>query len=128
MVRKNWKAIAEVGNEQLRINLITAHLVQNIDRRDDVVQACKDAGLPYKQFGFRGSCRGSTEGVSYAQGGYGTVRYGHLAYFYRSSQKRGNEIEYEGASWLVLWNGYSSGSAEFPGSHSLVIVPVEALA
>ena len=160
MARKNWAAIANIGNEQLRMNLITAQgdiadglvkgfpqyflakgeehpkpsrtdfirLVSEIDRRDTVVQACKDAGLPHQMFSFRGSCSGNTDGISYAQGGYSTVRYGYLANFYRSSKRRGGELEYEGASWLVVWNGYGSGSAEWPASHSLIIVPFAALA
>ena len=160
MATKNWAEIAKAGNEQLRMNLITAQgeiadglamgfpqyfladgeehpkpsradfvrLVSDIDRRDVVVQACKDAGLPYQMFSFRGSCSGNTDGVSYTQGGYSTVRYGWLANFYRSSKRRGGELEYEGASWLVVWNGYGAGSAEWPSSHSLIILPLEALA
>jgi len=159
IMKKNWSAIAVVGNEQLRHNLIAAtgevaqglaqgfpqyflgdgephpqpnrddfvRLVSEIKRRDDVIQACKDAGLPFQRFGFSGSCKGSTDGVSYAKGGYNTTANGWGDYFYRSSKKRGETLEYEGAEWLVVWNGYSSGDAYSFSGHSLVVVPVTAL-
>ena len=160
MATKNWKAIANVDNEQLRLNLISAQgeianglaqgfpeyfltegeehpkpsrdefirLVSEINRRDSVVQACKDAGLPHQIFAFRGSCRGATDGISYPSGGYDTVRNGWGSYFYRSNQKRGEVLEHEGAKWLVVWNGFGSGDAYSFDSHSLIVVPVEALA
>jgi hypothetical protein len=160
MATKNWAAIANVGNEQLRINLISAQgeiveglaqgfpqyflaeserhpkpsredfirLVSEIGRRDNVVQACKDAGLPHQMLAFRGSCRGSTDGVSYSEGGYNTTANGWGSYFYRSTKKRGATLEYKGAEWFVVWNGFSKGDAYSFSSHSLIIVPVEVFA
>ena len=159
-MKKNWVEIAKVGNEQLRMNLISAkgevaeglrqgfpqyflaegeihpkpnrtdfiRLVSEMRRRDDVVQACKDAGLPFQRFFFSGSCRGSVDGVSYAKGGYNTVANGWGDYFYRSSKRRGDTLEYKGAEWVVIWNGYGAGDAYSFSVHSLVIVPVDAFA
>lgn len=103
-------------------------LMSEMMRRDDVVQACKDAGLPFQRFGFSGSSSGSTDGISYAKGGYDTVRHGWAEYFWRSSKKRGETLEYEGAEWLVVWNGFGAGSAYALDNHTLVIVPIDALA
>lgn len=158
---KNWKAISEVGNEQLRLNLIAASdeemveglsrgfpqyflaegqehprlrrveflaVVDKMERRDDVVQACKDAGIPYQRFAFRGSCQGSTDGVPYAEGGYDTVAGGWGDYFWSCTKTQGDTLEYEGTQWMVVWNGYRKGSPHRFSSHSLVIVPVAALA
>jgi hypothetical protein len=158
--QKNWTAIANVGNEQLRKSLIAAQgeiaeglargfpqyflrdgethprpnradftrLVSEMKRRDDVVKACKDAGLPFQQFGFSGSCEGRVDGVSYAKKGYDTVANGWGDYFWRSNSKRGETLQYEGAEWMVVWNGFMLGDASFFDSHTLIVVPVAALA
>jgi hypothetical protein len=159
MVTKNWKSISTVGNEQLRLNLITSSgdvteglsrgfpehfltegqehprmtreellaLVGKMERRDDVVKACKDAGIPHQRFGFSGSCRGTTDGVPYANGGYDTTANGWGDYFWKTSKHQGEVLEYKDAQWLVVWNGSSKGNAHCFGSHSLVIVPIAAL-
>lgn len=103
-------------------------IVSEMNRRDTVVQMCKDAGLPFQRFGFSGNCNGRTDGVPYAKGGYGTLRNGQGSYFWRCSKKQGETLEYEGAEWLVVWNSFSAGSAETFDDHSVVIVPIEALA
>jgi len=159
IMKKNWTAIATVGNEQLRHNLIAAtgdvaqglaqgfpqyflsddeehprpvreeflNIVKEMRRRDEIVQACKDAGISHQRFSFSGSCRGAVDGVSYADGGYSTTANGWGDYFYRSTKREGDTLEYEGAEWVVVWNGYSSGSADCFAGHSLVVVPTEAL-
>lgn len=153
---KNWKAIAEVSNQQLRLTLISAQgeieeglikgfpqyflvegvkpelperkkilsLVQEAKQRDKVLGILKEIGVPHQRFSFEGSCRGSVDGLSYVEGSYNTNNYGRLEYFYRSVKKPGDEVEYEGTTWMVLWNGYSSGSAATPTYHTLVIVPI----
>jgi hypothetical protein len=103
-------------------------LVSEMKRRDDVVQACKDAGLPFQRFSFSGSCSGPTDGVSYAKGGYNTVANGWGQNFWRCVKKQGETLDYEGAQWVVVWNGYSSGDSYSFATHSLIIVPVAALA
>lgn len=159
MVLKNWKAISECGNEQLRMALIASkgeiveglatgfpqyflaedasielptrekllELVRESGQRDSVIQMLKDLGLPHQRFSFSGSNKGSTDGVSYSKGGYDTVANGWGEYFYRSTKKPGEVVEHESAQWLVVWNGYSSGSPYSFAYHTLIIVPVEAL-
>ncbi len=156
---KNWKAIAEVRNQQLRLTLISAQgeteeglskgfpqyflaegvkaelperekilsLVCEAKQLDKVLEILKEIGVPHQPFGFEGTCRGSVDGLSYAKEGYHTNNYGRLEYFYRSTKKLGDEVEYEGATWMVVWNGGTSGSPETPDYHTLVIVPVASL-
>lgn len=103
-------------------------LVREAGRRDKVLQIIKELGLPHQRLGFSGSCLGTTKGVSYSEGGYDTVACGWGDYFYRSSKSRGDTLEYEGATWLVVWNGFGGGDARSFDRHTLVIVPEEALA
>jgi hypothetical protein len=159
-MKKNWKEIANIGNEQLRINLITCQgevaeglakgfpkyflaegeehplpsrseflkLISEMDRRETVIGAVRDAGLPHQRFSFTGSKQGNTEGISYVESRYKTVRHGQLEYFFRSSKRQGEEVYYEGIKWVVVWNGYAAGAPEYPAAHSLVIVPIAAFA
>jgi hypothetical protein len=102
-------------------------LVSEMKRRDEVVQACKDAGIPFQQFNCKGTRRGSADGVSYAEGGYPTVAWGWGDYFWQCSKRRGETLEYEGAEWMVVWNVFSRGDACSFDRHTLIIVPVGAL-
>jgi hypothetical protein len=156
---KNWKAIATIGNQQLRLTAISAKgeveaglavgfpqyflppgataelpkrgelfsLLREAKQRDQVLEILKEVGIPHQRFGFEGSARGMADGLSYADGGYHTNNYGTLQYFYRSSKMLGQEVEYEGAVWLVVWNVSSSGSPEEPDRHTLIIVPAAAI-
>ena len=101
-------------------------LIQEMERSEHVIQACKDAGLPYQRFSFSGHCNGETGGVPYAKGGYDTVANGWGDYFFACSKYQGGTLEHKGAEWIVVWNGYSSGDASSFTRHSLVIVPSEA--
>lgn len=157
--RKNWKAISECRNEQLRHSLIAAQgeiaeglaagfpqfflvegedapcpsreeffrVISEMTRRDDTLQACKEAGLPHQRFSFEGSCSGSTPGVP-KPGPKPTSSKAPDNRFIRSSSYRGDEVEYEGVRWIVVWNGYSPGSPSAFASTSFVIVPAGAFA
>lgn len=97
-------------------------IVSEMTRRDDILQACRDAGLPYQRFGFEGSCVNSAPGVP-RRGPKPTSSKAPDDRFIRSSSRRGDEVEYEGAQWIVVWNGYSPGSPSVFASTSFVIVP-----
>lgn len=102
-------------------------VVGTMERRDNVVEACKQAGIPHQRFCFTGTCRGFTDGVPYANGGYDTVRNGWGDYFWRCNKRQGETLEYNEAQWMVVWNGYVQGDVHMFSSHSLVLVPVDAL-
>lgn len=111
---------------QISVDAFVA-LVTEAANRDQVLEVVKTQNLPHQRFGFSGSCSGRTDGVSYAKGGYSTVRHGWAQNFWRCSVSVGDLVEFEGAVWLVAWNGFSRGSAESFDHHTLVIVPLDAL-
>ena len=112
--------------QQISVDALIA-LVGECANRDQALQVLKDQGLPHQRFCFSGSCSGRTDGVSYAKGGYPTVRHGWAQNFWRSNVPVGEPIEYEGAVWLVAYNGFSRGSAETVARHTLILVPLDAL-
>lgn len=156
MSTKNWKAIAAVGDEQLRHLLISAtgKVAEGLEKGfpqyfggtdvqvsreeiiriaaearhvDDLVNALKDMGVPVQKFGFTGTCKGSTSSYPYALGGYDTVRHGWGQYFFTSLRRSGETFEYKGAEWLVLWASFSRGSAQSFDRYTLIAVPVASL-
>lgn len=76
---------------------------------------------------FQGTCNGSTDGVSYKQGGYDTVANGWGNYFWRSTKKEGEIVEHNGQNYIVMWNGFYTGDARSFDKHTLIIVPVNML-
>ncbi len=159
-MKKNWKRISEIGNEQLRTLMVSAQgeiadglaigfpqyfltedeqqelptkdqllrLMKGAGRRDEILEILHRFGIPQQHFSFSGCCRGSVDCVSVNEEGYYTARYGWLANYRRSSKRQGEDVEYEGARWLVVWNSYAPGTPKHPSRHSLVIVPAEAIA
>ncbi len=153
---KNWKAISEITDENLRLLMIKTEgsleleklergfpefftdrkpffeippisyllkLLGEASSRDKVKKILLDLSIPVETLCFSGSCRGSITGVSYSEGGYDTTANGWGEYFYRSTARLGDIIEYKGAQWFVVRNGYSAGSGWCFASHSLFLIP-----
>lgn len=158
IVTKNWKAIAECGNQQLRLVLISSsgdtstglvrgfpqyfcfegtppemptkkrflRLVKQMRQKKAVIRCSQDLGTPYQKLSFSGTCRGKTLGVSFIESRYPTLTNGQREIFYQCSLEQGEELEYEGATWMVVWNSNFRKKETSLDIHSLVIVPVDA--
>jgi hypothetical protein len=100
---------------------------QKLWRRDDVVALCKDLGVPCQKLNISGTCKGDINGPPYSSHGYFTAKKGFGQYFYRSTKKIGGEVEYEGATWIVVRNHFSPESKYTYATHTFAIVPAEAL-
>lgn len=95
------------------------HLAAEMERRDDIQQACKDAGLPYMTLSFAGNCGPrTTDGLPYKKGGD----------FWRSTMETGEEVSHEGAVWVLVKNLFARGNIYIESRHSLVFVPADAFA
>jgi hypothetical protein len=87
---------------------------------EDLTQACHVQGLPYLLFGFRGTYRGRTDGISYPGPAVGNSGQGS---FYRTKHLFGEVLEYQGAQWVVLCNNFDWNQNVPFALHKLLIVP-----
>jgi|GEM_PF-5305597 len=94
--------------------------IDELRNPDRVVATVERLGIPAIEFGFCGICIGETAGISY----YNSIS---PRTFFASTIKKGESINYLLTDWLVIYN-YSDEKEKKIDFHSLVIVPMEALA
>ncbi|MFA6081995.1 MAG: hypothetical protein WC773_01080 [Patescibacteria group bacterium] len=84
------------------------------------------AEFSVRELDFRGTCRGCTPDVSFSEGYYSTV-HGEMEYYRWSTLRIGDEVDYDGRTWVVVHNVGKSGNMCCPATHKLVLVPVDEL-
>ena len=148
---KNWKKITGLNNEFIRTAIIQASeedserlslaypecfadddtrlsrtefldLIRNGGQIDKIAS---DQGILVKKFSFSGSFRGTSEEIPSEVGNYKTQMYGWLQYFPRFTKEVGEDVEFQGAKWIVVRNYVSHGDAMNPSDHRITIVPAE---
>ncbi len=156
MTKKNWKEIALISEATIRHALIHARgdhadrlclaypecfskkneaklslkeileLTEKLSRKE-VEEVCSDSNIPCESFRFSGSCKGTTQGLPMKTGSYNAGSYGWSDEFRRSTLEPGETVLYKDCPWVVVRNGFIPGDVYTVSSHSLTIVPQEAL-